>query len=74
LFCAYFDVTEASNASTGSVHGFEHKNILHVDHSLEEVAARAGVTEERLHAKRNGACRLHGWVGRHNGLIAQELK
>jgi uncharacterized protein YyaL (SSP411 family) len=40
LFRAYFDVTEAGN--------FEHKNILHVDHSLEEVAARLSVTPERL--------------------------
>jgi uncharacterized protein YyaL (SSP411 family) len=40
LFRAYFDVTEAGN--------FEHKNILHVDHSLEEVAARLRVTPERL--------------------------
>jgi uncharacterized protein YyaL (SSP411 family) len=48
LFRAYFDVTEAGNASTGSAHGFEHKNILHVDHSVEEVAARLSVTPERL--------------------------
>jgi hypothetical protein len=40
LFRAYFDVTEAGN--------FEHKNILHVDHRLEEVAARLSVTPERL--------------------------
>jgi len=40
LFCAYFDVTEAGN--------FEHKNILHIDHNLEEVAVRLGVTLERL--------------------------
>jgi len=30
LFRVYFDVTEAGNASTGSAHGFEHKNILHM--------------------------------------------
>jgi uncharacterized protein YyaL (SSP411 family) len=48
LFRAYFDVTEAGNASTGSAHGFEHKNILHVDHSLEEVAARLSVTPQQL--------------------------
>jgi uncharacterized protein YyaL (SSP411 family) len=48
LFRAYFDVTEAGNASTGSAHGFEHKNILHVDHSVEEVADRLSVTPERL--------------------------
>jgi uncharacterized protein YyaL (SSP411 family) len=40
LFRAYFDVTEEGN--------FEHKNILHIDHSLEEVAARLSVTPERL--------------------------
>jgi uncharacterized protein YyaL (SSP411 family) len=48
LFRAYFDVTEAGNASTGSAHGVEHKNILHMDHSLEEVGARLSVTTERL--------------------------
>jgi uncharacterized protein YyaL (SSP411 family) len=56
LFRAYFDVTEAGNASTGSAHGastgsahgFEHKNILHVDDGLEEVANRLSVTPERL--------------------------
>jgi len=48
LFRAYFDVTEAGNASPGSAHSFEHKNILHVDHSLEKVAARLHVTPERL--------------------------
>jgi uncharacterized protein YyaL (SSP411 family) len=48
MFRAYFDVTEAGNASTGSAHGFERKNILHVDHSLEEVAAGLSVTPERL--------------------------
>src|SRR5258705_4871003 len=36
LFCAYYNVTEAGN--------FEGKNILHVTHSLEEVAAQARVT------------------------------
>jgi hypothetical protein len=40
LFCAYFDVTQAGN--------FEHKNILHVDHSVEEAATRLNVTPERL--------------------------
>lgn len=40
LFRAYFDVTEAGN--------FEHKNILHVDRSVEEVAARLSVTPKRL--------------------------
>jgi uncharacterized protein YyaL (SSP411 family) len=48
LFRAYFDVTEAGNASTGSAHGFEPKNILHIDHNLDEVAARLSVTPERL--------------------------
>jgi uncharacterized protein YyaL (SSP411 family) len=48
LFRAYYDVTEAGNASTGSVHGFEHKNILHVDYSLEEVATHLSVPPERL--------------------------
>ncbi len=48
LFRAYYDVTEAGNTSTGSAHGFEHKNILHVDHGLEEVAAGLSVTPERL--------------------------
>jgi hypothetical protein len=50
LFRAYYDVTDAGNASTGSAHGFEHKNILHVDHSVEDVATRLGVTPERLTA------------------------
>jgi uncharacterized protein YyaL (SSP411 family) len=40
LFRAYFDVTEAGN--------FEHKNILHIDYSLEEVAAQLNVMSERL--------------------------
>jgi uncharacterized protein YyaL (SSP411 family) len=40
LFRAYFDVTDAGN--------FEHKNILHVDASLEEISARLSVTPERL--------------------------
>jgi uncharacterized protein YyaL (SSP411 family) len=40
LFRAYFDITEGGN--------FEHKNILHVDYGVEEVAARGGVTLERL--------------------------
>ncbi len=40
LFCAYYDVTERGN--------FEHKNILHVDHALEEVATAQGVSVERL--------------------------
>jgi len=48
LFRAYYDVTEAGNASTGSAHSFEHKNILHVDHGLEEVATRLNVTPEQL--------------------------
>jgi uncharacterized protein YyaL (SSP411 family) len=48
LFRTCFDVIQAGNASTGSAHGFEHKNILHIDHSLEEVAARLSVTTERL--------------------------
>jgi uncharacterized protein YyaL (SSP411 family) len=42
LFRAYFDVTEAGN--------FEHKNILHIDHSIEEVAARLDVTAAQLTA------------------------
>jgi uncharacterized protein YyaL (SSP411 family) len=40
LFCAFYDVTERGN--------FEHKNILHVDHSLEEIARQQGVSVERL--------------------------
>ena len=40
LFRAYYDVTEAGN--------FEHKNILHIDNSVDEVAARLGVTAEQL--------------------------
>jgi uncharacterized protein YyaL (SSP411 family) len=40
LFRAYFDVTEAGN--------FEHKNILHIDYSLEEVSAQLNVMPERL--------------------------
>jgi uncharacterized protein YyaL (SSP411 family) len=40
LFSAYYDVTERGN--------FEHKNILHVDHSLEEIAQAQGVSVERL--------------------------
>ncbi|HLW02858.1 MAG TPA: thioredoxin domain-containing protein [Ktedonobacterales bacterium] len=40
LFCAFYDVTEDGN--------FEHKNILHVDHSLTEIAEQQGVSIERL--------------------------
>jgi uncharacterized protein YyaL (SSP411 family) len=40
LFCACFDVSERGN--------FEHKNILHVGHSLEEIAKREGVSIEQL--------------------------
>jgi uncharacterized protein YyaL (SSP411 family) len=40
LFCAFYDVTEQGN--------FEHKNILHVDHSLAEIAEQQGVSVERL--------------------------
>ncbi|HEX6779065.1 MAG TPA: thioredoxin domain-containing protein, partial [Ktedonobacterales bacterium] len=40
LFCAYYDVTEQGN--------FEHKNILHVDHHLEEIAQQQNVSTERL--------------------------
>ncbi len=40
LFRAYYDVTPGGN--------FEGKNILHVDRSVEEVAAEAGVSVERL--------------------------
>lgn len=40
LFRAYFDVTAAGN--------FESHNILHVDHSLEKVAAQEDVTVEHL--------------------------
>ncbi|MCB0253367.1 MAG: thioredoxin domain-containing protein [Anaerolineae bacterium] len=42
LFAAYYDVTERGN--------FEGKNILHVDHDLETVAGRAGVTSDELRA------------------------
>jgi uncharacterized protein len=42
LFRAYFDITAAGN--------FEHRNILHTAESLETVAARMGVTPERLAA------------------------
>ncbi|HEV2124768.1 MAG TPA: thioredoxin domain-containing protein, partial [Chloroflexota bacterium] len=40
LFGLYYDVTERGN--------FEGKNILHTARSLQEVAERAGVSEERL--------------------------
>ncbi|HEY7355968.1 MAG TPA: thioredoxin domain-containing protein, partial [Ktedonobacterales bacterium] len=40
LFCAFYDVTEGGN--------FEHKNILHVDHALAEIAEQQGVSVERL--------------------------
>ncbi|MET0399189.1 MAG: thioredoxin domain-containing protein [Longimicrobiaceae bacterium] len=40
LFRAYYDVTEEGN--------FEGRNILHVDRSVEEVAAEASVSVERL--------------------------
>ncbi len=40
LFCAFYDVTAHGN--------FEHKNILHVDHSLEEIAGQQGVSVQRL--------------------------
>src|SRR5215208_7953879 len=42
LIRAYFDVTPGGN--------FEHKNILHLAEPLERVAARLGVTPERLAA------------------------
>ncbi len=40
LFCASYDVTPQGN--------FEHKNILHVDRSLERIAEEQGVSVERL--------------------------
>jgi uncharacterized protein YyaL (SSP411 family) len=40
LFCAFYDVTEQGN--------FEHKNILHVDHTPTETAEQQGVSVERL--------------------------
>ncbi len=40
LFCAFYDVTEHGN--------FEHKNILHVDHTLEAIAQQQNVSLERL--------------------------
>jgi uncharacterized protein YyaL (SSP411 family) len=40
LFRRYYDVTEGGN--------FEHRNILHTDRPMEEVAAESGVTVERL--------------------------
>ncbi|MDT5122339.1 MAG: uncharacterized protein QOC96_1821 [Acidobacteriota bacterium] len=40
LFCAYYDVTEAGN--------FEGQNILHVSHSIEDVAQAANVSVEQL--------------------------
>jgi len=40
LFRAYYDVTEDGN--------FEGRNILHVDRSVEDVAAEAGISAERL--------------------------
>ena len=42
LVAAYYDVTDWGN--------FEGKNILHVDHDLETVAGRAGVTPDALQA------------------------
>ena len=39
---AYYDVTQGGN--------FEGKNILHVDHDLDAVAKRAGVTPDQLQA------------------------
>jgi uncharacterized protein YyaL (SSP411 family) len=40
LFCAYYDVTEHGN--------FEHKNILHVDHSLKEIVKQLKVSDATL--------------------------
>ncbi len=40
LFCAYYGVTEQGN--------FEHKNILHVDHPLDEIAQQQGISPQRL--------------------------
>jgi uncharacterized protein len=40
LFCAFYDVTEQGN--------FEHKNILHIDHSLKEIAEQQNVSIEQL--------------------------
>ena len=42
LVAAYYDVTQGGN--------FEGKNILHVDHDVETVAKRAGVTPDQLQA------------------------
>ncbi len=42
LVAAYYDVTQGGN--------FEGKNILHVDHDLDAVAKRAGVTPDQLQA------------------------
>jgi len=42
LFRRYYDVTAAGN--------FEHRNILHTPSTVDEVAADAGVTPERLRA------------------------
>jgi uncharacterized protein YyaL (SSP411 family) len=66
LLRAYFDVTGAGNASTDSAHGFEGKNILHVDASRQDVAAANGVTVEQLaevieRRERAAAALLQGW-------------
>ena len=42
LVAAYYDVTQGGN--------FEGKNILHVDHDVDTVAKRAGVTPDQLQA------------------------
>ncbi|MEA3337409.1 MAG: thioredoxin domain-containing protein [Chloroflexota bacterium] len=48
LAAAYYDVTARGNTSTTLSAGFEGKNILHVDHDLETVARRSGVSPEHL--------------------------
>jgi hypothetical protein len=40
LFCAYYDVTPQGN--------FEHKNILHVDHTVKEIAKQLKVSDATL--------------------------
>ncbi|HEU5369274.1 MAG TPA: thioredoxin domain-containing protein [Ktedonobacterales bacterium] len=40
FFCAFYDVTEQGN--------FEHKNILHVDHSIKEICQSLKISDQTL--------------------------